>query len=169
MIGVHQAPSGPDWPRVGPVSRDALGGRSMRNRGTQVALLSIALFATLSASACSSQPGDDTVRDSFAQQLAANRFIKDFARNGDEMTFTGPSAEGGEGKWRVHIDSVVIEENNSEAQPYKGTVKSSWFSNDQPVVPKGSSSNLPIELVSNGLSQDCWAFWEAERKMWSWE
>jgi hypothetical protein len=141
----------------------------MRIRRSHAVLLLVALFAALATGACSSAPGEDTVRDSFAQQLGSNRFIKDFKRNGDEMTFAGPAAEGGEGQWRVHIDSVTIEENGKEAQPYKGTVKSSWFSNNNPVVPKGGSSNLPIELQSNGLSQECWAFWEAEQKVWSWE
>ena len=141
----------------------------MRIRRSHAVLLVVALLAVLVSGACSSAPGEDTVRDSFAQQLGSNRFIKDFNRNGDEMIFTAAAAEGGEGHWRVHIDSVTIEANSSEAQPYKGTVKSSWFSNDKPVVPKGGSSNLPIELQANGLSQDCWAFWEAEKKAWSWE
>ncbi len=63
----------------------------------------------------------------------------------------------------------MIAPNNDEKQPYKGTVKSSWYVNDQPVLPRGRESNLPIELLDNGVSQDCWAFWESEAKRWSWE
>jgi hypothetical protein len=37
------------------------------------------------------------------------------------------------------------------------------------VEPLGKNSNLPVELMSNGLSQDCWAFWEKESSRWSWE
>ncbi|MGE3178143.1 MAG: hypothetical protein AB7O32_11780 [Vicinamibacterales bacterium] len=141
----------------------------MRTRCSHVVVLVFALAAALVTSACSSKPGDDTLRDSFAQQLGSNRFLKDFTRNGDEMTFTAEGVETEEAQWRVHIDSTSIDENNSETQPYKGTVKSSWFANGQQVLPRGGSSNLPIGLQSNGLSQDCWAFWEAEKKAWSWE
>lgn len=128
-----------------------------------------ALVAALAVAGCSGQPGDQSLRDSFAQQLAANKFIKDFQRTGDEMTFTGPGAEGGVAKWRVHIDKTSIEPNNDEAQPYKGTVYSSWYSDGQIVKPKGSDSNLPLELMSNGLSQEPWAFWDKDAKRWSWE
>ena len=119
------------------------------------------------------------LRESFAQQLAANRFVKDFQRNGEELTFSGPGAEGGVGKWRVRIDSAVIEPNYDPAQldkavldpaqPYRGVVKSSWYSDNRLVTPRGRESNLPIELTSNGLAQDCWANWVKDTKKWSWE
>ena len=75
----------------------------------------------------------------------------------------------GEAKWRVRIDSTAIEANNDPANPYKGVVKSSWFADERPVTARGSQSNLPIELISNGLGQECWAFWKADSKAWSWE
>jgi hypothetical protein len=115
------------------------------------------------------KPGADGLRDSFAQQLAANGFIKDFQRSGDDLTFSGPDATGREGKWRVHIDSAVVEPNANADQPYKGTVKSSWYSNGQLVTPHGSSSNLPPELMDNGLAQECWAMWDGAAKRWGWE
>jgi hypothetical protein len=131
------------------------------------------IIATVTVAACSSGPGADTLRDSFAQQVAANRFIKDFQRDGDDLAFTGPGADGGIAAWRVHIDSAVIEPNegadNSATHPYKGTVKSSWFSDGQIVQPSGGESNLPIELLSNGISQDCWAFFDQASGKWSWE
>ena len=131
--------------------------------------LTAAVVLMAATTACGGGPDDSSLRDSFAQQLASNKFIMDFQRNGDELTFSGPGADGGTAKWRVHIDSAAIEPNNNEAQPYKGTVKSSWFSDGRQVEPKGSRSNLPVELQSNGLSQDCWAFWEKAGNRWSWE
>lgn len=131
-----------------------------------------ALVAALAASACGA-PGVDTLRDSFAAQLGANQFIRDFQRKGDDLFFTGPGAEGGVAKWRVHLDSAAIEPNNDQsnktAQPYKGTVKSSWYSDDQLIRPSARDSHLPIELLDNGLSQDCWAFWEESAKRWAWD
>src|SRR5688572_1849659 len=103
---------------------------TMTTRFLQTALI----VAALAATACGA-PGADTLRESFAAQLAANRFIRDFQKNGDDLSFTGPGAEGGVARWRVHIDSAVVEPNedpsNKTEQPYKGTVKSSWYSNDQ--------------------------------------
>lgn len=131
------------------------------------------LAIVITMTACGDgQPGSDGLKESFAGQLGANKFVQEFSRSGDEMTFTGPGAEGGTAKWRVTIDSAVIEPNtgkDAEAHPFKGTVKSSWFSDGQPVKPAGARSNLPIELMSNGLSQDCWAFWDKTAKRWGWE
>jgi hypothetical protein len=119
--------------------------------------------------ACSGQPGEQGLRDSFAQQLAANRFIKEFQRSGDEMTFVGPGPEGGTAKWRVHVDSAVVEPNEDEAMPYKGTVRSSWYADGQKIEPSAARSTLPFEVSSNGLSQDCWAFWNPAEEKWDWE
>ena len=138
---------------------------------TKRLIMPAAIILAFATPACSSKPGSDGLKDSFAQQLAANEFIRDFKRSGDELTFSGPGAEGGTATWRVRVDSALVEANatNSDAQPYKGTVKSSWFSDGQPVVPSGGESNLPIELMSNGLSQDCWAFWNTATERWDWE
>lgn len=122
----------------------------------------------LTTVACA-KPSENSLRDSFAQQVARNRFISAFQRSGNDLTFTGPGAEGGVAKWRVHIDSAVIEANDDPKQPYKGIVKSSWYSDNQLVTPSGRDSNLPIELMANGLSQDCWAFWDETGSRWSWE
>ena len=109
---------------------------------------------------------------SFAQQLGANKFVKEFQRNGDDMTFVGPGAEGGTAKWRVHIDSAVVEPNadkKSNPSPYKGTIHSSGYADGQKIQASASDSHLPIELISNELSQDCWAFWDEAGKKWGWE
>jgi hypothetical protein len=133
-------------------------------------LLVLILTVVLAATACGGGgPDAQSLRDSFAQQLQANKFVTGFQRSGDEITFSGPKPEGGTATWKVRIDSAVVEPNSSQAQPYKGTVKSSWTADGQPVVPKGSESNLPIELMANGLSQDCWAYWEQGQNRWSWE
>jgi hypothetical protein len=48
-------------------------------------------------------------------------------------------------------------------------VQSSWYVNGEKVVITGAESNLPLELTANGLSQECWAFWETDQQRWSWE
>jgi hypothetical protein len=129
-----------------------------------------AIVLVAATAACGSgAPSESGLRDSFAQQVGSNKFIKDFERKGDELTFSGPGAEGGTAKWRVQIESAVIEPTKDEKQPYKGTVKSAWYSDGKRIEPKGNRSNLPVELQSNGISQDCWAFWEQTARRWSWE
>lgn len=121
------------------------------------------------ASGCSRAPDPGGLRDSFAQQLAANKFISDFQRRGDDLTFRGPRPDGVPATWRVHIDSAVVEAQSGGSQPYKGTVTSSWYVDGEKIESAGTESNLPIELTSNGLGQECWAFWEPDAKRWSWE
>jgi hypothetical protein len=123
----------------------------------------------LAAVGCSQTPGASGLRDSFAQQLSSNKFVSEFSRSGDEMTFKGPRPDGSPGTWKVHIDTATVEKQSSEKQPYKGTVASTWSVDGQPINITGADSNLPIELTSNGLGQECWAFWEADAKRWSWE
>lgn len=124
---------------------------------------------TLAAVACGGAPDAGGLRDSFAKQVESNTFVQGFTRTGDDITFTGPGAEGGTARWRIHIDSAVIEETGDEAEPYKGTVKSSWYSDDVLVPPTGRDSRLPVELLANGVSQDCWALWNPTTKSWGWE
>ena len=88
-------------------------------------LLGSLLVLLALTTACNSAPPADGLRDSFAEQLSANKFISDFQRSGDNI---------GE---KVEIT--------------------------------GADSNLPIELTSNGLGQECWAFWDAGAKRWGWE
>src|SRR5262245_62053259 len=136
--------------------------RKMPTEGTvKIHTLKLAVIVGMAilVAACGGAPAESGLRDSFAEQMAANTFIKDFQRSGDDLTFIGPGAEGGVAKWRVHIDSTVVEPNDDPQQPYKGTVKSSWYSNDQLVRPRGRESNLPIELMATELAQECWAFW----------
>ena len=130
----------------------------------------VLLTAAALAAACSGgAPPEQGLRDSFAQRLSENRFVKEFQRNGDDMTFVGPGPEGGTAKWRVHIDSAVIESNPDEKLPYKGTIHSSWYADDQKITPGARQSNLPFELTSNDLAQDPWAFWDPATKSWDWD
>lgn len=137
------------------------------------ALQVLAIVAAMAVAGCGKpgveSPGEENLREAFAQQLTANRFVRDLQRSGDDLRFSGPGAEGGEAAWRVHIDSAVIESNPDPGKPHKGVVKSSWYSNDQIVRPSGSDSRLPMELTANGLAQECWAFWDDATKRWSWE
>lgn len=132
-------------------------------------ILQVAALLTAIATAACGRPDVAGLRESFAQQVAANRFVKDFQRDGDDLTFSGPGAEGGVAIWRIHIDSAAIDSNDDDAMPYKGTVKSSWHSDGQRIEPSGGESNLPFELLSNGLSQECWALWDKTARRWSWE
>ena len=123
----------------------------------------------LATAACSSAPGTDDLRDSFAQQLSANKFVSDFQRSGDTMTFKAPRPDGTASTWEVRILTATIETQSDAKQPFKGTVTSSWSVNGREIKSSGSDSNLPLELTSSGLAQECWAFWEADAKRWSWE
>ena len=127
-----------------------------------------AIMTTLTLAACG-KPGVETLRTSFAQQVASNHFIRDFQRNAEDLIFSGPGVEVDDATWRIHIDSAVIEPNDDEALPYKGIIKSSWYANGQVIRPSGRDSNLPIELMANGLSQDCCAFWNKTTGQWDWE
>jgi hypothetical protein len=127
------------------------------------------VISTLAIATGCGKPSESDLRDSFALQLAANKSVKDFQRNGDEMRFTGPGADGTVIKWRVHIDSSVIDDTKDSEKPYKGTVKSSWYAGDYKVEPDRLESNLPLELISTGLAQDCWAAWNKTTKKWEWE
>ena len=131
--------------------------------------MAMALLALVLCGGCSSAPDADGLYDSFARQLAANRFVSAFQRSGDNMTFTAPGPDGTPTTWRVHIDSSNIEKQSTPKQPFKGTVRSSWYANGEKIEITGADSNLPIELTSNGLGQECWAFWEADGQRWSWE
>jgi hypothetical protein len=131
----------------------------------------VAMVGVLLLGAACSKPGENGLRDSFSQQLAANKFVKDFQKSGDDFRFTGPGADGTIVKWRVHIDSAAITETDDAEKPYKGRVLSSWYPGDgnRKVEPDRLESNLPLELISTGLAQDCWALWNKSAKKWEWE
>jgi hypothetical protein len=142
----------------------------LRPRYHSAPLMSIGVVAACLACACSGKPGADSLRESFVNQLRANTFVRNYERTGDDLRFSGPGANGEDAvKWRIHIDSAAVEENADAAHPYRGIVKSSWFANEQRVLPRLRESNLPIQLTSNGLAQECWALWDKASARWSWE
>ena len=128
-----------------------------------------ALLGASTAVACSSAPGVDGLRDSFAEHLSANKFVSEFSRSGDTMTFKAVRADGTPSTWQVRINTAKIEKQSDAKQPYKGTITSSWSVNGQEIKSSGRDSNLPLELTSTGLAQECWALWEADAKRWGWE
>jgi hypothetical protein len=134
-------------------------------------LLSLATFVAGTVLACGKdRPSSESLRDSFLQQLAANRFIRDVQPAAAEVRFTGPGVDGKERSgWRVHVDSAVVEDTNDATKPFKGVVRSSWFADDVMIRTAPGESNLPIELTSNGLAQECWALWDPAANKWSWE
>jgi hypothetical protein len=133
-------------------------------------LLRATVLLVLLAWACGDgRPSASGLRDSFAAQLAANRFVSDVQRDGDTITFSGLTADGRPGAWRIVIDSADVEPNDNPSLPYKGTITSSWYFDGQLVSPSGRESNLPVELTSNGLAQECWALWNTASARWEWE
>jgi hypothetical protein len=125
------------------------------------------LLAILMLAGCGT-PGEEDLRESFAQQIATVSLVRDFQRNGDELTFSGPYGAETDAKWRIHIDSAVIEPQDDETKPYKGTITSSWYANGRLIQPRGSYSDLPSEFLDKGVGQHCWAFWEKSTKRWGW-
>lgn len=113
-------------------------------------------------------PDADNLRDAFAGQIATVETISGFARDGDEMTFSGPDGAGGEIDWRVTIDSAVVQPWEDESLPYRGVVLSSWYAGGELVQPAGSISNLPSDFLDAGIAQDCWGLWDAAERRWTW-
>ena len=130
-------------------------------------LLRATLILVLLASACGDgKPTASDLRDSFAAQLGVNQFVSNLQRDGDTITFSSLPAGGA---WRIVIDSAKVEPNDDPSRPYKGTITSSWYSDGQIIRPSGRESNLPVELTSNGLAQECWALWNSASTRWEWE
>ena len=139
--------------------------RSMRSH-----LLRTTLILVVLSSACGDgTPSASDLRASFATQLAANRFVSNVQSEGDAITFSWLATDGRLADWRIVIDTVDIQPNDDPKLPYKGTITSSWYSDGQLVQPSGRESNLPVELTSNGLAQECWALWNSASARWEWE
>ncbi len=138
----------------------------MRKRGSFLAV-SLAIVAL---TACGGEPGVRSLRDSFSDQIAAISHVHDFERDGDELTFFRPDGSGEEIAWRVRIDSALVEPHGEEGMPYRGMVESSWWLNDRRVLlPSRSISNLPLWILDEGISEECWGLWEASTEQWGWK
>ena len=90
-------------------------------------------------------------------------------RNGDEFTFVAAMRGKTDARWRVRIDSAVLEPQTSERNPFKGSVESSWFADGEIQLSSGSFSGLPEGFLDMGVGQECYALWDAEKMQWSWK
>ena len=115
------------------------------------------------------EPNDQTLRDAFAEQIRTSSFVADFSRQGDELMFSAPDAEGGPAEWRVVIDTSLVEPNEvDEAMPFLGRITSEWYANGEVVEYLGTMTALPDAFLDRGLGQECWAYWIAEEQRWDW-
>jgi hypothetical protein len=137
-----------------------------------LSLLVAVLLAVVGPAGCGGAeevaPDENSLKDSFSEQIQSVGLVRGFQRNGDELTFSGPYGREADAAWRIHIDSTLVERQDDERQPYKGTVKSSWYVNGTKIEPRGTYADLPTDFLDKGVSQDCWAFWEAGAKRWGW-
>ena len=138
----------------------------MRHYGVRLVPLAVVLALV----ACSQpEPTDATLRDSFAQQIAATSLVTDFMRDGDELSFSGPDGNGNISAWRVRFDTSLVEEVMFDDQmPYRGRITSEWHRDGELVEYLGSMTALPKEFLDRGLGQECWANWVDAERRWSW-
>jgi hypothetical protein len=130
--------------------------------------LLVVCLAAVAAFGCRNANPEQQLKDSFLQQIAATENVRDFQRNGDEVSFSTRYGENPGAKWRVHIDSASVERQADGKTPYKGTINSTWSVNGEPIRPRGDQSDLPLAFLDNGLAQECWAFWDDKDQRWSW-
>lgn len=142
----------------------------MRAYRASAAWVVLTILTALTAAACAGrEPNEASLKDSFAEQIASARVVSEFRRAGDELTFSGPKGGKADAKWRVHIDSAVVEPEGSQRNPYKGGIESSWFADGEALLSSGSFSGLPEAILDTGIGQECWAFWDASTKRWTWK
>ena len=130
----------------------------------------VPLIAVVALGGCArAQADEESLRDSFAEQIATSSFVTDFARDGDELRFSSPDDAGSTIRWRVRIDSLLVEPKEfDEAMPYVGRITSEWYADGEIVEYLGTMTALPQKFQDRGLGQECWAYWvEAERR-WDW-
>lgn len=134
------------------------------------ALALLAALGTVAASACGGgvTATPENLKESFTKLVASVALVHDFKQTGDDLTFTAAYANEPNAQYRVHLDSALIEAQNNADQPFKGTMKSTWYINGTAVVPRGTYADLPTEFLDKGVGQDCWAFWEPKTKTWGW-
>jgi hypothetical protein len=130
----------------------------------------LVILGALSALACGGGAAatPDNLRESFARQVASVGLVHDFKQAGDDLTFSASYANEPNAQYRVHMDAAVVEPQDKADQPFKGTIKSTWYVNGTAVKPRGTYADLPAEFLDKGLGQECWAFWESKTKGWSW-
>ena len=128
------------------------------------------LIALALVIACAHAEADEeSLKDSFAEQIAGSESVTDFARDGNELTFSGTDGTGGAAVWKVRIESSLVEPNAyDEEMPFQGRIASEWIADGEVVEYLGNMTALPQEFLDRGIGQECWAFWiEADRR-WDW-
>ena len=155
-----------------------IGRKQAQSMGSRMNLarLSVVVIALAALTACGAQeetasvaaPDEAGLKASFSEQIKSVGLVRDFRQNGDEITFSGTYGREADATWRVRIDSAVIEKQEAQGQPYKGTVKSSWYVNGTLIEPRGTYADLPTDFLDKGVGQDCWAFWDPAAKRWGW-
>ena len=94
---------------------------------------SLIVMVMMAMAGCAgAQADDESLRDSFAEQIETSSFVSDFSRDGDEITFSGPGRDGGTAEWRVVFDTSLVEPNQfDDARPYTGRVTSDWYADGE--------------------------------------
>ena len=143
------------------------GGMPRPSRRRRLPLL---LAAALAATGCAgAQADEDSLRDSFARQIADSHFVTDFARDGDTLRFEGPDGDGGTAAWQVRIETALVEENEFDpVAPYQGRIMSEWIADGEVVEYLGNMTALPQAFLDRGIGQECWAYWIASERRWDW-
>ncbi len=133
--------------------------------------LGIASLVGAAALGCAQpQADEDSLRASFAEQIATSDFVDDFSQEGNELSFSGPDGEGGTAAWVVRIETSLVEPVEfDDEMPFTGRILSEWKKDGEVAQYLGNMTALPKPFLDRGLAQECWAFWiEADRR-WSWE
>ena len=128
----------------------------------------VSLLCGLAIGCGGGPPDADSLRTAFAEQIMSVSTVGNFDRDGDQLTFTGPGASGGEAAWLVRIDSAVVEPHEDQSVPYRGLITSSWYADGQLIEPVGTMSGLPSAFLDIGIAQDCWGLWDPTEGRWTW-
>jgi len=131
-------------------------------------VFSVTLLSVLQLAGCAAQPGELSLRNSFAAQIAAVEGVRNFEDSGQVLNFTGPDGEGGSSVWRIEINSTTLEPRADERLPFAGHVVSSWYQNLELVEFLGTMSRLPQVYLDAGVAQECYALWDLEVDDWDW-
>ena len=126
---------------------------------------------SLLAVSCAVQPGEASLKDSFAEQIVSVDGVATFEFTGDVLTFSGPDGRGGTANWRVRIDSATLQPepfDDDDAVPYEGHILSSWYRDGELIEPLGSMSGLPDAFLASGVAQECYAIWDPRSGAWGW-
>ncbi|MDP6582277.1 MAG: hypothetical protein QF681_16610 [Vicinamibacterales bacterium] len=127
----------------------------------------LAVGYLLAVAACAPvEPDEMNLRDSFVSQITAVDGVVDVARNGDELTFSGPDDTGRTASWRVRIESAVLKPGpGGETQ---GHIVSSWLRDGEEVVFLGTMSAIPRVYLDTGVAHECYAVWDPAASTWGW-